>query len=211
MHKNLLSHIRMGKEILRFGEIEIKRNKFYRNKTSTFSKDVDTEEVLVSNKVYFGEKIYKYFIGYLYNDHEVKPLHIILPETMLPKKLWWTNNLDVLFDWSWWLFKKYNTIWDKVSADIDSESEKNKIDGESVYNKEFSKAKIKSHGDEVTDFYDKKSPKVDTSHTCLAVSLDWIVITLDFALKKDKNYYTQAFLKECKHPEKKYLDILLMT
>ena len=84
MHKNLLSHIRIGKEILSFGEIEIKRNKFYRNKTS---KDVDTEKVLVSNKVYFGEKIYKYFIGYLYNDHEVKPLHIIVPETMLPKRL----------------------------------------------------------------------------------------------------------------------------
>ena len=23
----------------------------------------------------------KYFIGFLYNDHEVKPLHIILPKT----------------------------------------------------------------------------------------------------------------------------------
>ena len=46
----------MGKGILRFGEIETKRNKFYRNKTM----DVDTEKVLVSNKIYLGEIIYKY-------------------------------------------------------------------------------------------------------------------------------------------------------
>ena len=37
------------------------------------------EKVLVSKKVYFDEKNYKYFIGYLYNDHKVKPLHIMLP------------------------------------------------------------------------------------------------------------------------------------
>ena len=36
--------------------------------------------MLVSNKTSFGEKNYKYFIGYLYNDHKVKPLHIMLPK-----------------------------------------------------------------------------------------------------------------------------------
>ena len=49
------------------------------------------------------------------------------------------------------MLKKYNTIWDKVSADI-----KKEFDSEPVYNKNFLKTKIKSHGDEVTDFYDKK-------------------------------------------------------
>ena len=59
------------------------------------------------------------------------------------------------------------------------------------------KTKIKSHGDEVTDFYDKKIPKLDSSHTCLAV------ISLDSALKKDDYHYPQVFLKECKYIEKK--------
>ena len=59
------------------------------------------------------------------------------------------------------------------------------------------KNKIKSHDDEVTDFYDKKIPKVDSNHICLAV------ITLDSAFKKDYNYYPQVFLKECKYIEKK--------
>ena len=34
------------------------------------------------------------------------------------------------------------------------------FDSESVYNKEFLKAKIKSHSDEVRDFYDEKNPKL---------------------------------------------------
>ena len=59
------------------------------------------------------------------------------------------------------------------------------------------KTKIKSHGDEVADFCDKKISKLDFNHTCLAE------ITLDSALKKDDNYYPKVFLKECKYIEKK--------
>ena len=44
-------------------------------------KDVDIEKVLISNKISANEKKYKYFINYLYNDHKVKPLHIMLPKT----------------------------------------------------------------------------------------------------------------------------------
>ena len=43
--------------------------------------DVDIEKVLLSNKISFCEKIYKYFIVYLYNGNKVKPLNIMLPKT----------------------------------------------------------------------------------------------------------------------------------
>ena len=72
------------------------------------------------------------------------------------------------------LLEKYNAILGKVSADI-----KKKTDSELVYNKNYLKTKMKSHGDEVTDFYDKKFPQLDFNHTCLAV------ISLDSAFKKD--------------------------
>ena len=49
------------------------------------------------------------------------------------------------------LLEKYNTIWDKVSADI-----KKEFDSKFVYNKNCLKSKIKFHGNEVTYFYDKK-------------------------------------------------------
>ena len=61
------------------------------------------------------------------------------------------------------------------------------------------KPKTRSHGDEVTDFYDKEIPKVDSNHICLTV------ISLDSVLKKDKNYYPQVFLKECKYIKKKLI------
>ena len=38
---------------------------------------------------------------------------------------------------------------------------------------------------------------VDSNHTCLAI------ISIDFALKKDENYYPLTFLKECTYIEKK--------
>ena len=69
--------------------------------------------------------------------------------------------------------EKYNTTWNKVTADIKN--------SRPVYNKNFLKTKIKSYDDEVTDFYDKNIPKVDSNQTCLAV------ISLDSALKKKKN------------------------
>ena len=99
--------------------------------------------------------------------------------------------MDVFFDWKWWLIRKYYTIWDKGSADI-----KKEFDSKPVYNKNLSKTK-KSYGHEVTDFYDKEIPKMDSNDTCLAV------ISLDFALNKDGNYYAQVFLKEGKYIEKK--------
>ena len=42
------------------------------------------------------------------------------------------------------------------------------------------KIKIKYSGDEITDFYNNKIPKVHSHHTCLAV------ISLDCVLKKDE-------------------------
>ena len=90
------------------------------------------------------------------------------------------------------LLEKCNTIWDKASADI----KKILIANLSVIKKNL-KNKIKSPRDEVTDFYDKEIPKVDSNHTCLAV------ISLDSALKKDENYYPQVFLKECKYIKEK--------
>ena len=72
--------MKMGKKSWTFGNIRIEKSKFYCNKTPIFLKDVDIARVLVSNKISFGKKNYKYFIGCLYNDNRVKPLDIMLPK-----------------------------------------------------------------------------------------------------------------------------------
>ena len=47
----------MDKEVLTFGGIEIeKKKKFTAIKVLHFLADVDVEKVLVSNKIFFGEK-----------------------------------------------------------------------------------------------------------------------------------------------------------
>ena len=106
----------MFKEILKFGDIKIEKNTFYRQKTPILLKDVDIEKVLVSNKIFFGEKNYEYFIGNLYNDHKVKPLQI-----MIPKMSAYLNGYDgqtkcmYLLTDDDDLLGKYNTIWDIIS------------------------------------------------------------------------------------------------
>ena len=76
---------------------------------------------------------------------------------MLPKTSVYVKSYDGLTKWMHILIEdddlleKYNTIWNKVSADI-----KKEFDSEPVYNKDSLKTKIRSHGDEITDFYDKK-------------------------------------------------------
>ena len=98
--------------------------------------DVDIEKVLISNKISFGKKTIKYFIGYLYNGNEVKPLNIMLPKTSTLK------SYDGRTKWMYFLIEdndlleKYNTVWDKVSADI-----KEEFDSEPVYNKSYLKPK----------------------------------------------------------------------
>ena len=72
---------------------------------------------------------------------------------MLPKTSVYVKSYDGQTKWMYFLIEsddlleKYNTIWDKLSADI-----KKEFDSEPIGNKNFWKTKIKSNGDEVTDF-----------------------------------------------------------
>ena len=96
-----------------------------------------------------------------YNGNKVEPLEIMLPRTSA-----YLKSYDGLNKWMYFLLEdddyleKYNTIWDKFSADI-----KKEFDSKSAFNKNYLKTKKKSHGDEVTDFYNKTIPKLDFNHT----------------------------------------------
>ena len=111
---------------------------------------------------------------------------------MLPKITAYVKRYNGQTIWSCFLIEdddlleKNNTICDKVSADI-----KKQFDSTPVYNTNYLKTKIKHHGKEVTDFYNKKVPKLGPNHTCLAV------ITLDSALNKKKRLLSAIiFIRE---------------
>ena len=78
--QNLLSHIKMDPEILKFDGIEI----------------IFFQKILVSKKIFTVEKNYEYFHGNIYDDYKFKLLHIMLPKTSayVTSKwtgIWWTN------------------------------------------------------------------------------------------------------------------------
>ena len=80
-----------------------------------FLVEVDNENILASNKTSFGEKNYKYFIGYLCNDHKVNPLHLMLCKTST-----YVKSNDRRTKWMYFLIENDNifNIWGKVTADI---------------------------------------------------------------------------------------------
>ena len=73
---------------------------------------------------------------------------------------------------------------------------KKEFESERIYHKQFLKTKIKTYGDEPTDFSDNEILKVGYNYTSLAV------ILIDFVLKKDEKYYRQVFLRESQYIEK---------
>ena len=81
----------------------MKFKKNYGNKVCIFFKDVDIEKVLVSNNISCGEKNYKYFIGYLYNDYKVNPLN------MLPKRNSYVKRYDGQIKWIQYTSANSNT------------------------------------------------------------------------------------------------------
>ena len=69
----------------------------------------------------------------MHDDYKVKPLHIMLPKTSA-----YIKRYDGKTKWIYFLInnddllEKYNTVWDKVKADVRKE-----FDSEPVYNKIF--------------------------------------------------------------------------
>ena len=78
---------------------------------------------------------------------------------MLPKTSAYIKRYDGKTKWMYFLInnddllEKYNTVWDKVNADV----RKNLIVNLSIIT--FFENLIKSYGIEVRDFYDKEIPK----------------------------------------------------
>ena len=125
------------------------------------------------------------------HNHKVKPLHIMLPKTTAYLKSYDGQTLWMYFfieddD----LLEKHNTILHKVSVYI-----KKEFDSRPVYDQNYLKTKIKYHDTEVTDFCNKKIPKLDSNHTCLAI------IRLDSALKKMIDIIRKVFLKQYRYIE----------
>ena len=61
--------------------IKLKNVNFTAIKNPVFWGDVDTNNILIPNKVSPGKRNYKFFIGYVDDDCKIKPFSVILPKT----------------------------------------------------------------------------------------------------------------------------------
>ena len=75
----------MEKTITKFGNIEIKKQKFHQYKRPTLIKNIDINKIVVSNEVSFDKKGFKYFIGRK-DSKKVRPLCIFLPKMSAYRK-----------------------------------------------------------------------------------------------------------------------------
>ena len=53
----------MEKTIIKFGDIEIKKQKFNQNENPISIKNTDIDKIVISNKLSFHKKGFQYFIG----------------------------------------------------------------------------------------------------------------------------------------------------
>ena len=83
-----------------------------------FSGDAENNNV-ISNKTFFGDKNYKFFVGYIDDAYKIKPFSVILAKTR-----GYVKRYDDETKWMYFLIedeellKKYNDIWNKVSNSI---------------------------------------------------------------------------------------------
>ena len=62
-----------------FGDIEVRKKEFYESKEGIKLKDVDVDNIVVSNKIKGNNGIVKYYIGYIVDDNVI-PLVLLLPQ-----------------------------------------------------------------------------------------------------------------------------------
>ena len=92
-------------------------------------KDIDINDIVISNKICFGKQDFKYFIGYKVNK-KIKPLCIFCSRMSMYKRDFFIK-MKIYLD-------IYNEIWENVSNII-----KKKIIGELMYDEKFLKAEKK--------------------------------------------------------------------
>ena len=115
--KKLKLYIKIEKIITTFGDIEIKKQKFYQHNRPISIKNIDINKLVVSNKVSLIKKGFKYFIGYK-NAKKNKPLWVFLPEMSVYRRSFDKTKYMFLYTKDDELFEKYKEIWENVKNSI---------------------------------------------------------------------------------------------
>ena len=143
----------MNKTILKFGNVEVKKNAFYKFKYPIDIDKVGIEEKVIFNKIWYVKKGFNYFIGYK-EDEEGKPLSILLPKMSGYIKCFDEANYMYFLVEDKKLLKVYDKIRDKISNIMQKG-----FDSEPIYNERYLKTKTKPYDSKINiNFYDNGAP-----------------------------------------------------
>ena len=126
---NFWRHTQNWKKLKKFGDIEIKNQKFHQHKETFSIKKFDINKMAISNRVSFDKKRFKYFIRYK-DAKKFEPYVHFSQKWLYIEKSLMKLHLCFLLIKDDELLEKYNEIWEKVKDSL-----KKELDNESVYNK----------------------------------------------------------------------------
>ena len=154
---------------------------------------VNIDQIVISDKFGHNNEGFKYFIGYQEGEI-VKPLCIILPKMSGYIKQFEYRGMNMSFlikdDEAW---EKYEQIWDLIKNKLGI-----KFHSQPVYDKKCLKTKVREYvGVIKTNFLGNDVPKENMHYTCIAC------ITIDSAMRMEKENYPQVYLEECKYKIRK--------
>ena len=95
-------------------DTEIEKYKFHQHKKPISIDNIDINKIVVSNKVSFAKKDFKYFIGYK-DTKNIRPSCIFFPKMSPYRRDFDTTKCMSFLRKDEKLFEKYNKIWKKVS------------------------------------------------------------------------------------------------
>ena len=107
----------MEKTVIKFGDIEIEKQKFHQHKGPISIKNIDTNNIVISNKVSFCKKGFKYFIDYK-DAKKNRPLGMFLPKMSAYRRDFDETKYISLLKKDDELLQKYNEIWEMVQNSI---------------------------------------------------------------------------------------------
>ena len=126
--------------------IEIEKQKFHQHKRPISINNIDGNKVVVSNKVFYGQKGFKYLIGN--KDAKIILLCIFLSKMSAYRKDFdETKNMSFLIKDDE-LFEKYNEIWQKIKNSF-----KKEFDSKPVYDEKYLKAKLRFYNGKINTIF----------------------------------------------------------
>ena len=101
--------------MITFDGIETEKPNFHYSKHTINIKNKNGDKIMISNKISFGKKDFKYFIGYKDDD---KLLYMLLPKRSGYENIFDEAKYKYFLVKENELLKIYSKIWDKVSNSI---------------------------------------------------------------------------------------------